>query len=293
MFEWRQAKRGGRFLSLSGALLLAAALALCAVQAAAAEEAVPDPKTAPCKGLKPVNNLDELLYQFYINLDSDCLFEMSTEELEKIWDIEIYSQGKYRLNSDYRQKSYGPEKDALIVGVYQSKGKNVRFKVNMTENYMSAHHTIFPDGEWPKLLPKPLRKYTDTKVGIFSVSRASTPVKIKPEYQGKYAYIDKYDYYWLNTDKTRMMILVGSESSVTSVSIFNSVDARYLNNDYEDRETDPQKPPLAEMPRPNKQFFAETPEPHWWIPATDNIPELYWDSSRSEPKRPYWEPPHE
>lgn len=48
---------------------IAVALFLCLPRNAAAEGKM-------CTNLKEIHNLDELLYQFYINLDSDCLFTM-------------------------------------------------------------------------------------------------------------------------------------------------------------------------------------------------------------------------
>jgi len=163
MFEWRQAKRGGRFLSLSGTLLLAAALALCAVQAAAAEEAVPNPKTAPCKGLKPYNNIDELLYQFYINIDSDCLFKMPIEELEKIWDTKILVpvdlEGRFHRTydaSEFRNKPYRTERDGFYITALRGgrPGYN-QFWIRLTSEYGPKSGGLYASGEYPKFLPKP------------------------------------------------------------------------------------------------------------------------------------------
>jgi len=159
MFKWRQAERGGRFLSLSGTLLLAAALALCAVQAAAAEEVVSDPKTAPCKGLKPYNNLDELLYQFYINLESDCLFEMPTAELEEAWDVKILdkerakSENYYPLSeTEFYNKPYKSERDAFYIE------KGTWFYIKITKEYYDRYGSLFPSGAPPKLISDALVK---------------------------------------------------------------------------------------------------------------------------------------
>jgi len=116
-------------------IMVMAALLLWSVPAAStAEESLPaatDPRTAPCKGLKPYNNLDELLYQFYINLDSDCLFEMSVEELEKIWGVKILYLKRLQLgqpptptelreSSDFENRPYETEKDAFFFGSLSS-----------------------------------------------------------------------------------------------------------------------------------------------------------------------------
>jgi len=231
MFEWRQAKRGGRFLSLSGALLLAAALALCAVQAAAAEEAVSDPKTAPCKGLKPYNNLDELLYQFYINLDSDCLFKMPVEELEKIWGIKILNEERANPETystfselEFYDKPYKSEKDAFFVGTFRGKDNTNVFWVNITKKYFEKYATLFPDGNFPKLIPEPLKK---SYVWRPSIRPSGHPFRMpeKPRNQGVYR-MTNYKYYWLNSNRTSMIYLRGIYG-VTGVTIQNQVSESY------------------------------------------------------------------
>ena len=106
--------------------LVMATLLLCSIPAIAVAEESPaaaaDPRTAPCKGLKPFNNLDELLYQFYINLDSDCLFEISTKELEEVWNIKILDDERakpknfYPLSeTEFYNKPYKSEKDTFYL----------------------------------------------------------------------------------------------------------------------------------------------------------------------------------
>lgn len=70
---------------VNGTLLLITALLFWTVPGSLRAEEIlledSDVITAPCKELKPYNNIEELLYQFYINKDSDCLFNMSAAEL--------------------------------------------------------------------------------------------------------------------------------------------------------------------------------------------------------------------
>ena len=40
---------------------------------------------AACTNLKPVHQLEDLLLQLHNNLDSDCLFQMTAEELSAAW----------------------------------------------------------------------------------------------------------------------------------------------------------------------------------------------------------------
>lgn len=116
-------KMGGFYFKLGGMLLLTVILSLCSIPVVeAVEEKLPaaaEPQTAPCKGLKPYNNLDELLYQFYINLDSECLFEMKVEDLEKAWGVKILnddnlSNGDYS-RTDFIDKPYRTEKMLFIL----------------------------------------------------------------------------------------------------------------------------------------------------------------------------------
>lgn len=174
-------KCGWHFFKFSGRLLFIAALLLGSVPAtAAAEEAISEAKTAPCKGLKPYNNLDELLYQFYINMESDCLFEMPTEELEKIWGITIYSYDKsnserYFFNklkeeaasSSSTPRPHKPEKEDFFVVVTQSKeNQTTAFEIRIAENYKEQHGAFFPDGNFPSFHPQPEKKMTTHMVGV-------------------------------------------------------------------------------------------------------------------------------
>ena len=162
-------RNSGVFLRLAEILLFMAVFSFWASFPALAEEVAPDPKTAPCKGLKPYNNLDELLYQFYINLDSDCLFTMPVEELEKAWDTKIYyiqtkipHQTKAMrdeflaqyYSSDFFGKPYKSEKDTFYIEIIKSDPtKNNSFHLAITKDYQEKHGTLFPDGNFPKLLP--------------------------------------------------------------------------------------------------------------------------------------------
>jgi len=131
---------------------------------------VGDISAAPCKGLQPFNNLDELLYQFYINLESDCLFEMPAAELEKIWDIKILDKelakpkNYYPLSeNEFYNKPYKSEKDAFYVELVHYSDDEIDsladyksiFRLKMTKKYFEEHGTFFSDEKLPALLPKP------------------------------------------------------------------------------------------------------------------------------------------
>ncbi|MDR2947148.1 MAG: hypothetical protein LBV79_10450 [Candidatus Adiutrix sp.] len=166
-------KRGKPAFALRGRLrlvafslfLLAFALACPAPARAAEEEAISAAQAAPCKGLKPYNNIDELLYQFYINLDSDCLFEMSTAELEEAWGIKILDEERFKpinyyplSETEFYYKPYKSEKDAFYVEITSSESNQYgakTFTIRATEDYFEKYGTFFPDEELPTTLPVP------------------------------------------------------------------------------------------------------------------------------------------
>ena len=154
-------------------MLLVAMLLICSpspeLQAEEADSATSSEASAPCKGLKPYNNLDELLYQFYINLDSDCLFSLPVAELEKIWDNKILSSeraeskqySKLRMSSEFEYKPYESEKDAFYVEIIQGRVAPRNgfyphtFEIKITKEYLEKYGSLFPDRNYPRLLPKP------------------------------------------------------------------------------------------------------------------------------------------
>ena len=163
-------KRCQPSLKLSGFLLSLAMLLPCSMRAiAVAEEnvaVVSDESTVPCKGLKPYNNLDELLYQLYINLDSDCLFNMSVVELEKVWGIKILDEERFKpknyyplSETEFYYKPYKTEKDAFYVeAAHDENSGSLRWiGIKITEEYIEKYGTLFPDEKLPKWLPEPNR----------------------------------------------------------------------------------------------------------------------------------------
>ena len=180
-----------------------------------------------CRNLQRVNNLDEMLYQFYSNLDSDCLFTMPLADLEEAWGIKILSlerlqpgQELFELaNSiDFEGKPYHSEIDAFYVQAFSSGNKTVGFSIFITTSYDQAHSTLFPDGNFPRLIPEPSQKLlmATHHVDLYSGEELSRP----PQNPGVYS--SEIYYYWLNTDKTRMIsISPGLDRSVKSIHIFN------------------------------------------------------------------------
>jgi hypothetical protein len=215
------------FTKLSGILLMLAFL-LCSVPVSS------DFGEVMCKDLKPFNNLDELLYQFYINLNSECLFKMSAAELEKIWGIKIFSderpekgQARYqlRMGSDFKNKPYKSEIDAFFVVMSRSRRNrdaNVNeFLIEISETYYDKYGTLFPDGNYPALLPNPhidisQKEIYPTRPGGPDESKPSRPRP--PINVGKYNMTD-FSYYWSSFDHTREIRLDGTRG-VTRILIW-------------------------------------------------------------------------
>lgn len=63
----------------------------------------------PCQNLYKVETVDDLLKQFYDNIDSHCLFEMDTAELEKIWGIRVFNEASTNTNDmdRYAKEAFG------------------------------------------------------------------------------------------------------------------------------------------------------------------------------------------
>ncbi|MDL2260476.1 hypothetical protein LJB99_06365 [Deltaproteobacteria bacterium OttesenSCG-928-K17] len=178
-----------------------------ALPAEDASDVKADAKSAPCKGLKPYNNLDELLYQFYINLDSDCLFEMPISELEKIWDIKILSKerargeeySKLRRGKEFEMKSYFSEKDSFYVEIAEEiiadYGVKREFTLIATTEYYKKYGSLFPDEKFPKLLPLPSSSSIPPGSWQIPVDKNAPRVKPKGDYR------DGTNYYWRNSFK--------------------------------------------------------------------------------------------
>lgn len=213
-----------RYILIFGGILFGALLLGPTPQAAGEEEgaaASSSGEETPCRGLKPFKNIDELLYQFYINLDSDCLFKMPVAELEKIWGIKILSrerlkegQGLYQIEktSDFYYKPYNSDKDAfyLVSSPSLRQPEMNYFRIAITRAYYNRHHTIFPDAKFPKSLPEPL--------AIKSKYLWHPPQpQHQPMFQGRH-YPQYYYYYWYSSDKTGVISL-GGEYGVTKINI--------------------------------------------------------------------------
>jgi len=210
-----------------GGMLLFVALVICLMPLSAeAEENSPrdvEELKKTCRGLGPFNNLDELLYQFYINLDSDCLFYMPVGELEKIWGIKILSEerGKYgeeyfkvRNSADFHFKPYESENDSFYLVVRHGSpdlAKNA-FSIQITREYYERTGTLFPYAKFPRTLPEPVEerlKWNANDPGLEPWQRRKLRGRYFPEY---------FFYTWPNSDGSHEIGL-GEEYGVTRIGI--------------------------------------------------------------------------
>jgi len=225
-------------VKLSDILLLMTALLLCLVSAAAAAEegvpAVADPKTTPCKGLKPFNNLDELLYQFYINLDSDCLFKMPVAELEKVWKTKIASYKRSNstatkvvasLNEDFWGKPYKIERDIFFIeAVLDDELNTESFIIKKTREYEAKEDTLLlNDYDYPEGFSKPQKTYYSGRNVPMIVGQ-----RFPDSRPGKYRDNTFHMYYWVNSKQTRMIRLLGEFGIVREIEVHNYIHPAFI-----------------------------------------------------------------
>ena len=208
-------------------LILIIALLLCAVSAdAQAEEPSVKVIAPPCKDLKPFNNVDELLYQFYINLDSDCLFVMPKEELEEIWGIKIllFNPGeknrekineyyKLRGSADFYNKPYETERDSFYLEITPDLENLNSFTIHITNQYRIFNRTLFPDGNIPKLLPKAETHFNPHLVDPKTLDNwVKTMKNTPPENRLEESTLgpDYHFYSWYSSDRSRRISLTRS-----------------------------------------------------------------------------------
>ena len=218
--------KAGVYLRLCTLLPVTIFLLFVVPKNALTEESVPKTEETgpvPCKGLKPYNNLDELLYQFYINLDSDCLFKLPVKELEALWNVKIENVERSRRNPEYAKllkestdfftKPYKSERDAFYISIDGNSEYYVRnvFKIKITKEYFEKHATLFPDGNFPRLLPDPVPEPRRRYHGF-----SKNPLH-RPKKEGRYYLSDLY-YCWISPDK-KHKITMGGDYGVTEIKI--------------------------------------------------------------------------
>lgn len=231
-----------RWLMVFGISLLAVALVISllpsTVQAEEGYLAPINEAKTPCKGLKPYNNIEELLYQFYINLDSGCVFRIPIVELEKIWNTKIlvlrmhndndkknkedaHIEWIMQLNNEYfRGKPYkGADLDIFYIEAQIDADTQIieQFNLLMTTGARTeAGRSLLPTDRYPLGLPEPIKSLAHRSPSPLGVSSPSPDL-------GKYYEIARFYYFWLNTAKTRMILLMGGGGEISRIEVRNYI----------------------------------------------------------------------
>jgi hypothetical protein len=188
-------------------LLLTATLVLCSLPSAVLAEkdvsVTSNEITAMCRGLKPFNNLDELVHQIYINLNDDCLFKMNPKKLAEIWHIPtiVYTDTNNPSKSFIEEKKSLSKDDhdylaLLAYGVDINTGSDDFFILVDIRKKANAG-PLFPGekNEYPSFLPESL---------ICGATYSRHPHRL----------------WWLSSDKKRIMVLMGGYGLTQHIKLF-------------------------------------------------------------------------
>lgn len=143
--------------------------------------------TSPCKNLHKVTSRDDLLKQLYETAyKNDCVFDMSAEELQEIWQVPVsddsfrYQYSVKELREDFTL-GYYPEQSPFDFYVYYYDREDASsIGLSLTQDALrSGHYTLFPENDFPDFLEKPSEDYTTATIpGAFHVE---TPYEKHPE----------------------------------------------------------------------------------------------------------------
>ncbi len=161
-------------------------------------------KKGDCKGLHKVTDVDDLLKQFYDNIDSDCLFKIGTDDLEKIWGIRVFDlSGEFDQDKVDKRFQYEKEGDGLFVVKFDYTDREY-FRIFPTLSLIKQDDGIWGDtnlsqGEMPSNFPPPIVPKQKQKIR-------------SPHFR------DSTEYVWLNKEKSihkPYLLIVSSDSSKT------------------------------------------------------------------------------
>lgn len=216
-----------------------------------------------CVGLKPYNSLNELLYQLYINLNSECLFKMPVAELEKKWDTKILSderihpgQAYFQVadSADFGGKSYRSARDAFYVErKIDTRTGGIKFNIIITEDYRKISCTLFQNNKSPKNLPfpdsrwfiretfsTPLRDQLPTFTTLEEVSDIKANIEQEDSSTNQQAVVGSHivsplslsvypelysdhTYFWRSYNKSRIIYFDSWEDCISSITITNKL----------------------------------------------------------------------
>lgn len=182
-----------------------------------------------CTNFKKVMDLDELLNQFYSNLERDCLFVTPLSELEKAWDIEILDEDRLskegnfmKLVVGFSDKPYRTSSDAFYLSLSSKHPR--KFTIYITNAYYFKHQTLFPNGNFPLLLPKPAQQM-DREPNTFTSCIRDYDFETR-EHSGVYE--KSKVYYWVSNDQKRMILMHSDRrASISKIEVYEEVPAYF------------------------------------------------------------------
>ena len=138
-------------------LLILIASTLLSACSLSHEEAIEKSKASCLNTLHPVKSRDEFISQMFATaLEDDCLYHFTPAELEKIWGIPVFDLVPPAAGTDLHKPL---NKDIQSpIGLYVEKvdrPKVKEFYVQMTMDELNQSFSIFPEGHFPSILPKP------------------------------------------------------------------------------------------------------------------------------------------
>lgn len=155
-----------------------------------------------CNNLHQVKDIDDLLLQFYSNIDNQCLFEMPTQQLEKIWRVRIldYVNADSKKISDLNTEFHRiiENEQSLFICKKDFEQGVIALDINLTNEYIKQNTGwggLISKGQYPKLLPLPqvVSVFFDEPYEILPVIHSTRPHIPKDTIYREYSY-----YYWLN-----------------------------------------------------------------------------------------------
>lgn len=185
------------------------------------------PTNHHCQNLSKITDIDDLLYQMYSNIDSQCLFKMDTQALEKIWGIPIFDYVKNRTEEEVniqieRRKQVEEREDTLYITKsvrHDNKKFQQEFNIYTSDLFKEKYKNYggYAElGKLPKLLPPPDTQITD--LYAMEVPHILTPEKTT-EYESYFIY------HWFNSFKNPkkpfLQIYTGYGAGIRLI-VFNS-----------------------------------------------------------------------
>lgn len=190
--------------------------------------------TESCQNLYKVETVDDLIKQFYDNIDSHCLFEMDTTELERIWGVRVFDFYKQTSRGDKDKlikelHSYTMSENAIYVEKLSLDSEEIILRINPTSPYMARNNGGWKGslglGQFPKYLPEP------NKISAlpFEVSRPPLVLEDNPRTAPKSSVYNSYSFYWWinsNQDKDKPMleIATGMDGLPASPTLYSNSD---------------------------------------------------------------------